>query len=86
MYTENKNFLYLQTKSDHCWIPWSDLTLVIYRFKNKTAKKKMRVPKEVYPLVGMIGTTLIYATAFMISSLFKPDVLINRQRRMAILK
>ena len=46
----------------------------------------MRVPKEVYPLVGMIGTTLACATAFTISSLFKPDVHINRQKRMALFK
>jgi len=46
----------------------------------------MRVPKEVYPLIGMIGATLTCATAFTISSLFKPDVYINRQKRMAILK
>lgn len=46
----------------------------------------MKVPKEVYPLVGMLGATLAYATAATLSSLFKPDVHINRQKRMALFK
>lgn len=44
----------------------------------------MKVPKEAYPLLGMMGTALVSATAFAISSLFKPDVYINRQTRMAL--
>lgn len=46
----------------------------------------MKVPKEVYPLVAMLSTTLACATAFTVSSLFKPDVYINRQKRMALFK
>lgn len=46
----------------------------------------MKVPKEVYPLVGMLGATLTGATSFTIYSLFKPDVYINRQKRMSLFK
>lgn len=46
----------------------------------------MKIPKEVYPLVAMMSTTLASATAFTVSSMFKPDVYINRQKRMALFK
>lgn len=46
----------------------------------------MKVPKDVYPLVAMISATLVGATGFTFYSLFKPDVCLNRQKRMTILK
>jgi len=44
----------------------------------------MKIPKEAYPLLGMMGTALVSATVFAVSSLFKPDVYIDRQKRMAL--
>lgn len=44
------------------------------------------IPKEVYPLMVMMSTTLVCATAFTVSSLFKPDVFLDKHKRMALFK
>jgi len=44
------------------------------------------VPKEVYPLVLMMVSALAGASAFTVHSLFKPDVFLDRKRRMSLFK
>lgn len=47
---------------------------------------KSPLPKEVYPLLVLIGSACFGSAAFTLKSAFKPDVYLNKEKRSALFK
>lgn len=48
--------------------------------------KRNILPKEVYPLLVLVGSTCLGSIAFSFKSIMKPDVYIDKNKRFSIFK